>query len=487
MTNSSNAARVGAQRPTHLLTPDGDFDFTDGDVAIDLAASLGLHLLDWQRWLVRWILAVDRDGMPACNTVILVIPRQNGKGAILEALELFWLIVAGIPTVIHTAHEADTAAGHMERIESLTADADIDLPKLHTYKANGKERTRNLDEKLVLQYRTRTKATKRGASPQRVVLDESQELQDAHLAALVPAMAAQSMSLDRLPQLIYTGSAPLEHSEYMHRLLDKVLRTKPAKTLLAMWACEPDDDPEDVDNWYRSNPSLGILISEEWVRDTEFLVMAPADFAAERMGVAKHLESRSGVGPVDLEAWDALTDATSAPLPEGVRWALDVAHDRSWSTFGLAGRRGDGLTHVEITTARPGTSWVAARALEIQAKLNGLALTVGASSPAESLIAELTAAGVVVDVMKPGDQALAFTAFVDATRGEAPKIRHRGEPALRRAVKGARTKPWADGGETLTRRGSMGDISPFSAAVMAFGRLGVESEAKTATAHVVFA
>ena len=81
--------RVGAQRPTHLLTPDGDFDFTDGDVAVELAASLGLHLLDWQRWLVRWILAVDADGTPACNTVILVVPRQNGKGAILEALELF--------------------------------------------------------------------------------------------------------------------------------------------------------------------------------------------------------------------------------------------------------------------------------------------------------------------------------------------------------------------------------------------------------------
>ena len=194
--------RIGAQRPTHLLTPDGEYDFTDGDVAIDLAASLGLHLLDWQCWLVRWILAVDANGRPACNTVILVVPRQNGKGAIL----------AGIPNVIHTAHEADTAAGHMERIESLTTEPDIDLPKLHTYKANGKERTKNLDDKLVLQYRTRTKATKRGASPQRVVLDESQELQDAHLAALVPAMAAQSMDPDKLPQLIYTGAAPLGHS-----------------------------------------------------------------------------------------------------------------------------------------------------------------------------------------------------------------------------------------------------------------------------------
>ena len=182
------------------------------------------------------------------------------------------------------------------------------------------------------------------------------------------------------------------------------------------------------------------------------------------------------VGPIDLGSWDSLTEAESTPLPEGVRWALDVAHDRSWATIGLAGKRADGLVHVEITTAQSGTGWVAARAKQIQDKLGGTPLTVGLSSPAGSLIADLIGAGVVVDEMTPGDQARAFLSFVDATKGEAPKIRHRGEPALRRAVKGARTKPSADAGETLTRRGSVGDVSPFSAAFMAFGRLGVDSE-----------
>lgn len=164
--------RVGAQRPTHLLTPEGRFDFSDGDLAIELAGNLGLHLLDWQQWLVRWILAVDENGRPACNTVIIIVPRQNGKGAVLEAVELFWLTVAGVPRIIHTAHEADTAAGHQERLDELTAEPDIALPTLKSYKANGKERIRNLDDKLILQFRTRTKATKRGASPQRIVLDE---------------------------------------------------------------------------------------------------------------------------------------------------------------------------------------------------------------------------------------------------------------------------------------------------------------------------
>ncbi len=159
MTSLNNYAtsRVGAQRPTHLLTPDGDFDFTDGDIAIELAGKLGLELFDWQRWLVRWILAVDIVGRPACSQVIIIVPRQNGKGAVLEAVELFWLVVAGIPIVFHTAHEADTAAGHQERIESLIADPPIELPRIKSYKSNGKEKIRNLDEKLLLDFRTRTK------------------------------------------------------------------------------------------------------------------------------------------------------------------------------------------------------------------------------------------------------------------------------------------------------------------------------------------
>jgi hypothetical protein len=181
-------------------------------------------------------------------------------------------------------------------------------------------------------------------------------------------------------------------------------------------------------------------------------------------------------GPIDLNLWksDALTDANSMPVAAGVRWALDVAHDRSWSTFGLAGARSDGLVHVELTESRPGTPWVAARAKEIQDKLGGLALTVGQSTPAQSLIPDLIAAGVVIDEMGPRDQALAMIAFIDATQGAAPKIRHRGEPALSRAIKGARTKS-TEYGETLTRRSSVGDVSPFSAAFMAFGRLGIDA------------
>ena len=463
-------SRVGAQRPTHLVTPDGDFDFSDGDIACELAARLGLELLDWQRWLVRWILATDADGRPACNTVVVVVPRQNGKSAILEAVELFWLIVAGVKITIHTAHEADTAAGHMERIEAMTAEPSIELPAIKTYKSNGKERTRNLDEKLLLQYRTRTKATKRGASPQRVVMDECQELEDAHLAALVPALAAQSMNDEVRPQLIYTGSAPLEHSLYMHRLIKQVTEKRPARTLLAMWACEADDDPADVENWYRSNPSLGILISEEWVRDTEYVVLSPEDFAAERLGVAKVAAGTAG-GPIDVDRWAALVDGESLPEGDTVRLALDVPPDLLSASFAVAGKRADGLTHGSLRYQV--TSDEMPRLIELAKSLtagHGVPLIVP-RGPVEAWLPGLRAAGVPLDEMSSRDYAAACSMMQSTVTDGA--FRHRGQPEMNAAVAGLSVRR-KDDLDVWARRSSSANIAPFVALTCAIGRLSVE-------------
>ena len=440
-------------------------------MAIELAESLGLSLLEWQRWLVRWILAVDEHGRPACNTVIIIVPRQNGKGAILEAVELFWLTVAGVPRIIHTAHEADTAAGHQERLDELTAEPDIELPTLKSYKANGKERIRNLDDKLILQFRTRTKATKRGASPQRIVLDECQELQDAHLGALVPSLAAQSMSPERMPQLIYTGSAPLEHSAYMHALLKRVQSQKPAKTLLAMWACSPEDDVADVDNWYRTNPSLGYLISEEWVRSTEFLVMSPADFAAERLGVAKG--GVNSVKAIDPDRWRQLERDELAE--EGtIRLALDAPPDRMSATFAVAGRLASGLPLVQVRRHVP-TQEMGDLVELAKALVDGhrTPLVISRGSPALAWRSELEEAGVTLDVLSPDEYGQACGLLMAKVAEGA--ISQRPSPEMTEAVAGLTTRKSGDV-EVFARRTSSSNIAPIVAAACALVRVAEPSK-----------
>lgn len=478
---------MGAQRPTHLVTPEGEFDFSDGDDAIELAHALGLDLFDWQRWLVRWILAVDATGQPACSVVIIEVPRQNGKGAILECVELYWLIVAGVPIVIHTAHEADTAAGHQERLDTLIAEPDIELPALKSFKANGKERIRNLDEKLLLQFRTRTKATKRGASPQKVILDESQELQAAHLAALVPAMAAQSMNVEKMPQLIYAGSAPLEHSQYMHELIARVQTNPPPRTLMARWSCSPDDDVTDRNNWAKVNPSLGLLISEDYIQTTEFLTLSPEDFAAERLGVAKGGPNAAD-GPISPERWEMLTDGESMASEHTLVLGLSAPIDRRSACFSVYGRRTDNLRHVairhwlathqlsktEATPAKPAEPGLVATA---KALCDGhkVSLHIPPKDPALAWRDDLVAAGVdVVEVKSAAFLEAQQTLEQSAADGS---LRHRGQPEMNQAVKGlaARvagdTSPWS-------RRSSSVNVAPLFAAAAAVAGSGAEKPAE---------
>jgi len=349
------------------------------------------------------------------------------------------------------------------------------LRKLASFKANGKERIRNLDEKLLLQFRTRTKATKRGASPQKVILDESQELQAAHLAALVPAMAAQSMNAEKMPQLIYAGSAPLEHSQYMHELIARVQTNPPPRTLMARWSCSPDDDVTDRDNWAKVNPSLGLLISEDYIQTTEFLTLSPEDFAAERLGVAKGGPNAAD-GPISPERWEMLTDGESMATDDTLVLGLSAPIDRRSACFSVFGRRPDNLRHVAIR------HWLATHQLgELVATAKALcdghkvSLHIPPKDPALAWRDDLVAAGVDVVEVKSAAFLEAQQALEQAVADGS--LRHRGQPEMNQAVKGlaARvagdTSPWS-------RRSSSVNVAPLFAAAAAVAGSGAEKPAE---------
>jgi hypothetical protein len=52
------------------------------------------------------------------------VPRQNGKGEVLMARELFGLFELGERLIIHTAHEFKTSAEHFHRLEAVVRDCD---------------------------------------------------------------------------------------------------------------------------------------------------------------------------------------------------------------------------------------------------------------------------------------------------------------------------------------------------------------------------
>ena len=102
MTSQQNEL-LGSQVPTHLVVPPSAVS-SAGAEAVELAALAGLFLDPWQELVLQSALSERADGKWAALEVGLVVPRQNGKGSILEARELAGMFLLGEELILHSAH-----------------------------------------------------------------------------------------------------------------------------------------------------------------------------------------------------------------------------------------------------------------------------------------------------------------------------------------------------------------------------------------------
>ena len=98
-----------------------------GGEVIDLMSDLGRPLDAWQAWIIERGLGQVKDEetrelVMAADTCGCWVPRQNGKGDIIMALEVGWLFLFGIPLITHSAHLYSTAAEGFNRIKILIED-----------------------------------------------------------------------------------------------------------------------------------------------------------------------------------------------------------------------------------------------------------------------------------------------------------------------------------------------------------------------------
>jgi hypothetical protein len=263
----------------------------------------------------------------------------------------------------------------------------------------------------------------------------------------------------------YTSTAGMPTSVQLGRVRERGLAGTDPSLAFFEWSVDGDRyDPEDPEDWARANPGMGIRISAEYIARERAALPADA-FARERLGV--------GLYPTDLadawqvisrQAWMALTDARSVPA-DPVAFAADAMPGGSHAAISVAGRRSDGLLHVEVVDHRPGTAWVVPRLLELNAKHNPCAVVVDPTSQAGSLIGALEQEGVEVLKPTPRDAAQACGQFFQAVT-DSGEIRHRGDPSLIKALGGAQSRPLADAW-AWARRNAATDISPLVAVTLA--------------------
>ncbi len=437
--------------------------------AIELAKSVGLILDLWQEETLADSLGELPNGKWAASEIGIIVPRQNGKGVIIEARELAGLFLFGERTILHSAHEFKTAQEAFRRILHWI-DASDDLRKrvkkvINSHGDEGIE----LRTGARLRFVARSKGSGRGFSGNTIILDEALALTAAHMAALMPTLSANPN-----PQIWYTSTPPLEPAAFLVSLRAKA-ETNARKLAYFEWSPPLDFAPTpkaypltDADRrmWEVCNPALGIRIDSDFV-EMERSTLPDYEFGRERLGIwPPSAEGKWKV--ISEQGWLRALDPASK-VGDSLSLSVAVSRDRTRGVIAIAGRRDDDLIHVEIVKVENGTGWMVGYIRKFVEKWKPSPIVIDMAHPEGSLIAELESAG--LEITKPSVRQVSHAAgaFYDAVEGigESLILRHIGQPELTVALADAGKRPLGESWTWESVSESV-DISPLRAATLAF-------------------
>lgn len=386
--SSSGIVRVGRQKPKHKAA-NGTPLYTDGPSVVQLAASLGLNLFEWQRdiiddWCSRSVYNVNGDDVvqPTFITCGLDVPRQNGKNACLEAYEIYALVTRHWH-ILHTAHRVKTTKKAFYRLVKYFTDKDF-VKQLHEMgievtnirRTNGEEMI-ELSNEARIEFASRTNGAARGYDDiQLCIYDEAQELTQGQQQSIDYSLSASTTD-GGAKQKIFAGTPPYEgcNGTVFARQRSAALNVTPNRTTWSSWACEelPHKNArfEDLlDEVYACNPSMGMLLDIDYTA-TEFAGSTLLGFAQERLDWWAPMHTQDYAIPADL--WNAAAIPAIGDAYKG-KAALAIKFARDGATAYLAGckQSEDGRTAavelIDVFDMSNGTQQIASWLMERKTK-----------------------------------------------------------------------------------------------------------------------
>lgn len=349
---------TGNQRPTsEVLVPCVGNDALD---AIDLMAEAGYELMDWQGYLLEAWMGYKHDGKWSAKTCASSVPRQNGKTLAILARSAAELLFYG-GTVLYTSQLQKTSTETFNEMRNI-----FERTKLRKYLAPNGIKTALGREELVLKSGARMKflaRTRNGGDGQHgslLIFDEAQALDPQSQESFKYAISA--CRTKRGPQTIYNGTPPKDgdYGLLFEGIRNRAVNGTSKVTAYAEWSAGYGGRCTDVADralWERTNPSYGVLISEENVESELEDSHDPEKFAHQRLGWwTGQREAQTLIGEDEWAALEANAPDTWDKLCYGVKLSPDGAI-AALSVATLAG----GATHVEFIRQEPlsgGIGWL---------------------------------------------------------------------------------------------------------------------------------
>lgn len=310
--NMNQSAKKGNQVPTEsYILP---YKKTKGREAVKLYNSTGRKAQKWQDKMVKNILAMNEEGLWTHTKYGYSVPRRNGKNEIVAIREMYGLEKG--EHILHTAHRTTTSRAAWERLKSLMTKAGIEFKATG---AIGQESIRIKGGEGKIDFRTRSSKGGLGEGFDLLVIDEAQEYTADQEAAL-----KYVVSDSRNPQTIFCGTppTPVSSGTIFMKFRDNTLSGNVENAGWEEWSISHMTDPHDKEAWYRTNPSLGTVLTERAVTDE--IGTDDVDFNIQRLGywIRYNLKSE-----ISSEEWKELKveklPKTEGKLHVGIKYGKD--------------------------------------------------------------------------------------------------------------------------------------------------------------------
>lgn len=411
----------GRQEPTaSVILPHAG---TKGPEAVEIYNRTKRKAIEWQEKLIGNVMAVNEDGLWTHTKFGYAVPRRNGKNEVIVMREM-WALTHG-ERALHTAHRTSTSHAAWERLGDLLSEAGyVEGEDYKTYKQLGFESVIMMATGGVVNFRTRSSKSGLGEGYDLVVIDEAQEYTDDQQSALKYVVSAS-----KNPQTIFCGTPPTTQSAgtVFMKMRDDVLAGDQVNSGWAEWSVEEETDPADREAWYRTNPSLGEVLTERNILDE--IGDDVIDFNIQRLGLWLKYSQKSAISQ---KVWNNLAVDTLPDLTGKLFVGIKYGKDGANVAMAIAVKTTDGNVFVEdidCISVREGDTWI----LDFLQKADVAKVVADGAGGQDLLEAEMKELGLPAPILpKVQEVILANSMFTQGIDQET--IRHAGQPSLTQAV-----------------------------------------------------